>query len=122
MTEDLAPARRRRTAGPVRKFSREIAPGVVLHDLVLGPAAPAQMPFVINTARVEPGACLPLHHHDQDEIWVVSSGTGTLRRGEETLTIGPGDVLHFWPDVEHQLTNDVAEPIVLVSVYWRRTA
>jgi mannose-6-phosphate isomerase-like protein (cupin superfamily) len=120
MTAQTNPARARGTGGKVRKFGRPLAPGVTLNDLVFPPSFGSSMGFTLNTAVVAIGAELPLHSHDQREVWVIMSGRGVLDRGEETFEIATGDVLLFEPNVEHHLTNVGAEELHLVSVYWDR--
>ncbi|MEV7190831.1 cupin domain-containing protein [Streptomyces sp. NPDC093510] len=117
-----AAVRTRKPAGPVRKFGRPLAEGVTLNDLVLPRAIGRDMPFTLNTAVVDAGAELPLHSHPQHEIWVVSSGSGVLDRGEETFEIAAGDVVLFESGIEHHLTNNGPVELRLVSVYWGRTA
>lgn len=104
--------------GALRRFGRPLAEGVTVDDLVLSRADRERMPFVLNTAEIAVDARLPLHSHHEWEIWVITSGGGSLRRGDETLEVATGDVLLFEPDTEHQLSNTSAEPLRLVSVYW----
>ncbi|MEV4556227.1 cupin domain-containing protein [Kitasatospora sp. NPDC049285] len=112
----------RQGAGPVRKFGRPLAPGVVLHDLLLPPAVGRAMPCTLNTAVVAAGAELPRHSHPQTEIWVVAAGRGRLERGPEVFDIAEGDVVVFEPEVEHRLRNTGGTDLRLVSVYWGAVA
>ncbi len=43
--------------------------------------------------------------HDQDEIYIVQTGSGTLVRGDETFSFGPGDALFVAAGVEHRFVN-----------------
>jgi quercetin dioxygenase-like cupin family protein len=104
----------------VRKFDRALAPGVVLHDLILPRALAREMPCTVNTAVLEAGAELPRHSHPQTEIWVITAGSGRLERGGETFEISEGDVVVFEPEVEHRLSNTGGGELRLVSVYWGR--
>jgi len=40
--------------------------------------------------------------HAQDEIYIVASGSGTFRRGEELVEFGAGDVLFVGAGVSHR--------------------
>ena len=65
---------------------------------------------------------LSLQYHDvKDEAWYVESGTATLELGtvgEEdalrTITLGPGDALHFRPGTIHRVT--AIEDITILEV------
>jgi mannose-6-phosphate isomerase-like protein (cupin superfamily) len=40
--------------------------------------------------------------HDQDEVYIVASGSGTFRRGEERAPFQPGDFLFVAAGVPHR--------------------
>ncbi len=70
---------------------------------------------------VPPGkrAC-PFHsHRGEEEMFLVLSGTGTLRYGSETRTIRAGDVICCpvgGPDTAHQIVNDSAAELRYLSI------
>jgi mannose-6-phosphate isomerase-like protein (cupin superfamily) len=39
--------------------------------------------------------------HEQDEIYIVASGSGVFRRGAERVAFGPGDLLFVAAGVSH---------------------
>ncbi len=43
--------------------------------------------------------------HDRDEIYIVISGTGTFRRGEERVLFAPGDLLFVPAHVPHRFVT-----------------
>lgn len=43
--------------------------------------------------------------HDQDEIYIVQSGSGTFVRGAEQILFGPGDALFVAASVEHRFVD-----------------
>jgi len=47
--------------------------------------------------------------HDQDEIYIVQTGTGTLARGDEMIAFGPGDALFVAAGVEHRFVDFSAD-------------
>jgi uncharacterized cupin superfamily protein len=71
-----------------------------------GPSHGGQ-PFDLQIRRIPPGAAAcPFHSHlAQWELFVVRSGTGTVREGDETHLIKTGDVFLHPPGVPHQLIN-----------------
>jgi uncharacterized cupin superfamily protein len=74
-----------------------------------------------SVTRVEPGhAAFPLHHHyGSEEHFFIVSGTGTLRVGDESYPIKPGDyIVHApgGPETAHQLINDGSESLVYLAL------
>jgi uncharacterized cupin superfamily protein len=64
-------------------------------------------PFDLQIRRIPPGAGVcPFHLHlAQWEMFIVQIGTGTVRTGEETHSVAPGDVFIQPPGQAHQLIN-----------------
>lgn len=64
-------------------------------------------PFDVQIRRVPPGAAVcPFHAHlAQWELYVVHSGSGSVRAGAETHPVKTGDVFVHPPGEPHQLTN-----------------
>lgn len=40
--------------------------------------------------------------HERDELYIVVSGTGRFRRGDEVVPFGPGDLLYVPAHVAHR--------------------
>ena len=55
--------------------------------------------------------------HDQDEIYLVASGTGTFLRGGERFRFGPGDALFVGAGVEHRFLDFSGDFAVWVVFY-----
>lgn len=47
----------------------------------------------------------PQAPHDRDEVYVIASGTGSFRRGEEIVSFSPGDLLFVPAKMEHRFEN-----------------
>lgn len=43
--------------------------------------------------------------HDQDEIYIVQSGSGVFQLGDELIPFAPGDALFVAAGVEHRFTE-----------------
>ena len=43
--------------------------------------------------------------HDQDEIYIVQTGSGTFERGDEAIPFEPGDALFVPAGVEHRFVE-----------------
>jgi len=65
--------------------------------------------FKHGTLSVElyaPRGIDPQTPHARDEIYVIVSGTGTFRRGQDAdVSFGPGDVLFVAAGVEHRFKD-----------------
>jgi quercetin dioxygenase-like cupin family protein len=66
--------------------------------------------------RLAPGQASTRHRHaEQEELYVLLEGSGRVRLGDETLTLGPLDTLLIEPTTVRQLFNDTdAEQLWLV--------
>ena len=75
-------------------------------------------PFDLQLRRIPPGASVcPFHAHlGQWELFVVRSGTGTLRVPEGMQAVKPGDVFVHPPGEPHQLTNSGAADLEIFIV------
>ncbi|MDZ7332736.1 MAG: cupin domain-containing protein [candidate division KSB1 bacterium] len=72
----------------------------------------------LNTWR--PGLIGPPHRHDQKEqIFYVTSGTGTVKVGAEIFQVNPGDLIYIPLGVEHQTIASKNEALhyILFNVF-----
>ncbi len=57
-------------------------------------------------ARLPEGAQTTSHFHPKtEEIYYILAGSGTMRIGQESRAVGPGDAIAIPPGEEHQITN-----------------
>lgn len=59
----------------------------------------------------------PQTPHEQDELYIVHSGSGRFRRGEQVCRFGPGDVLFAAAGVAHRFENFTDDLCVWVMFY-----
>jgi unsaturated pyranuronate lyase len=57
--------------------------------------------FVV--VELEPGAFVPEHSHDNEQLGVCASGSATFRIGDETRELGPGDTWSIPSNVPHEV-------------------
>lgn len=95
-------------AGSVRMKAEEwVRPGGTYRrasgDVLAGPG----MPFDVERTTLKPGDTnWPYHAHSAMwEVYVVESGTGTVRWPEGRVVVGPGDWFVHPPGEAHNLTN-----------------
>jgi uncharacterized cupin superfamily protein len=79
-----------------------------------------------NITEVLPGrAAFPRHFHcATEEAMYVLEGEGTVRLGDDTFTVGPGDWVSFpiGPAGAHQVVNHGKEPLRFLGLSNRVTA
>jgi len=67
-------------------------------------------------ASVDPGQKLLGHMDPMEEIYIVQSGRGRIKVGEEVSEVGPGDAIHIPIGLFHELTNTGEEILTLLVV------
>ncbi|MGO4839861.1 cupin domain-containing protein, partial [Rhizobiaceae sp. 2RAB30] len=74
-------------------------------------------PVRISRYRVAPGASVSLHvHTGKAEYWVIVSGSGTVRVGDEQLDVIEGDIVATPPMRPHGLVNTGKVPLVFINI------
>lgn len=67
--------------------------------------------FVI---RADGTARFDRHHHDFEEFWSVAAGSGIVAIGDAEHPVGPGDIVHTPPQVEHDIVAVTEE----LRIFW----
>lgn len=67
--------------------------------------------------EVAPGGRVPLHRHDYDEVFVVTSGQGEWTIGAMTVNATVGDVVVVPAGVAHTFANSGNEPLRQIAVH-----
>ncbi|MDL4774177.1 MULTISPECIES: cupin domain-containing protein [Thermomonosporaceae] len=75
-------------------------------------------PFEGSWCVVPPGAESGAHGHHEYEIWVAVTGQAELLSEGRREPFRAGDVVHFRPDVRHQVVNDGDEPFEMYAIWW----
>ncbi len=67
--------------------------------------------------ELSPGAPLGLHSHPHEQLSTIRSGSAEFILGDETLRVGPGDVLRIPPGLEHgvKVLGDV--PVTILDFF-----
>jgi quercetin dioxygenase-like cupin family protein len=71
--------------------------------------------------RIEPGEATDADFHNQSELFVVVTGTGSVIAAGETTAIDTGEIFTLPRKVEHVIKNTGSTVLTFVSVWWPRT-
>lgn len=86
--------------------------------VLVGPGAPVEAQnFVMGHVAINPGGCVPLHSHEQEEVYLIVSGRGVMRIGDDEQSVGPGDYVYIQPGSEHVLNNTSNENMIMLFCY-----
>ncbi len=68
-------------------------------------AADGSSQFELWHTQVAPGQSTPIHRHSSDEVFIVLSGKGSVRIGDESFSFRAPATIVAPAHIEHQLTN-----------------
>ena len=72
--------------------------------------------MTLSLIELDPGVAVPEHHHVNEQMGIVVSGSLTFTVGDETRELGPGEVWCITEDVPHSVVAG-PEGTVLVEVF-----
>ena len=86
---------------------------------LVGGASPIQAEnFSMGYVTLEPdGGQVPWHNQEQEEVYLLLSGTAEMCLGAERRTLTGGQAVWIPPGEFHQITNVGDEPAVMVYCY-----
>ncbi len=68
---------------------------------------------------IAPGQTSNPHNHDEDETFIILSGTGFMTVDSETKPVEKGDVIYLPRFSQHHLQNASSmQPLELLCVWW----
>jgi quercetin dioxygenase-like cupin family protein len=67
---------------------------------------------------LEAGKHVDRHSHDEEEAFVVISGSARLSVGDEDTTLRVTDVAYIPRNATHALRNEGKEDFVMLDIYW----
>jgi len=73
--------------------------------------------YQVKRLHVYPGAALSLQsHHYRSEHWVVVSGTASVVRDDEVLTLATNESVYIYAGQKHRLANETDSPLTIIEV------
>lgn len=79
-----------------------------------------EAPFGGMICHIEPGEVTDRDFHDQSELFMVVTGSGSLITDSETIAIGSGDIFALPRKVPHVVENTADTILIFVSIWWPR--
>jgi mannose-6-phosphate isomerase-like protein (cupin superfamily) len=74
--------------------------------------------LAVGMTILPPGESSSFHAHEREcETWIIVSGRGEVRVGEERQPVEPETVIFLKPHIPHQITNTGGVPLRLFWVY-----
>ncbi|MEF8775492.1 MAG: cupin domain-containing protein [Haloarculaceae archaeon] len=67
--------------------------------------------------HIEPGARIPAHSHEQEQVGMVTKGTLTFESDGETEVISPGESYLVPGGADHAATNESEVPVDGIDVF-----
>jgi quercetin dioxygenase-like cupin family protein len=86
--------------------------------VMIGAHSPVQAEnFVMGYVVMEPNGSVPIHTHEQEEVYFIAEGKGTMQVGDEKQEVEGGMAIYLEPNVEHELVNGPDGRMVMIFVY-----
>ncbi len=61
--------------------------------------------LTVAVVEIDPGATLPEHHHDNEQVGMVIQGSIVFRIGDEEQSLGPGELWLIPSNTPHTVTS-----------------
>ncbi len=75
--------------------------------------------FGVIWVVIEPGKAVDAHLHDEEETFIVLSGSAELVLGQERTSLAAGDTVYIPRFAQHSLRNESdTAPFVMIDIYW----
>jgi quercetin dioxygenase-like cupin family protein len=73
--------------------------------------------FVMGYVEIEPNGSVPMHSHEQEEVYFIVQGEGTIQINNETETIQEGSAVYIPSFTKHELINTSNVKMIMMFVY-----
>ena len=86
--------------------------------VLIGAQSPIQAAnFVSGFVVIEPNGSVPLHDHEQEEVYYILKGAGEMTVEEESRIIEGVSAVYIPPNRKHSLKNVGQEELHMLFVY-----
>jgi mannose-6-phosphate isomerase-like protein (cupin superfamily) len=70
-------------------------------------------------ASVRPGEATSVHAHDEEETFIILTGSGEMWINGQVQSVSKGDVIYLPRNSRHSLRNaSLSEPVEFLTIYW----
>jgi mannose-6-phosphate isomerase-like protein (cupin superfamily) len=74
--------------------------------------------LAVGMTILPPGESSSFHSHEMEcETWIIVSGQGEVRVGDERQPVGPETVIFLKPHIKHQIMNTGQVPLRMFWIY-----
>ena len=73
--------------------------------------------FVMGHVTIYSGGAVPLHSHEQEEVYYIAAGEGSIAVNEEIRKVRTGDCIYIRPQNTHMLKNTATENMIMMFCY-----
>jgi quercetin dioxygenase-like cupin family protein len=102
----------------IEELSGEKFPSGRHTRVFIGSRSPLQADnFVSGFVIIEPGGTVPLHQHEQEEVYYVLKGRGEMTVGAETQIMQAVSVVYIPSNTRHTLKNSGDGELHMLFVY-----
>jgi quercetin dioxygenase-like cupin family protein len=89
-----------------------------LTRVIVGPGAPLEARgFVMGYVTIYPGGSIPLHSHEQEEVYIIMAGEGIMKVDGLQEHVKKGSYVYIDPNSNHLLQNTSDENMVMIFCY-----
>ena len=92
--------------------------GMACQRIIPWSGAADEPPLGAMACFLDAGASSAPDLHDQDEVMLVMSGSGTVLLDDEREAITAGDVVVLERNREHTVVNDGLAALTWIALYW----
>ncbi len=104
----------------IQRFDKATASGGHNNTILASDFLPkgVRAPFKGAWGYLENGGEMEAHAHPTMEIYVVISGQGEVRVGDEWRKVSSGDVIEIPPDAMHTMRCGQNGPLLWAALWW----
>ncbi|MFP7287378.1 dimethylsulfonioproprionate lyase family protein [Shouchella clausii] len=85
--------------------------------MLVGPGSIEAEQFVSGHSSLFPNGSIPLHSHENEEVYIILSGKGEMTVGEETEIVEGVTAVYIPPNTKHSLINTGKENLTILYIY-----
>lgn len=85
--------------------------------VLIGPGSVEADRFVQGYVVIRPGGSVPMHSHDNEEVYTILEGSGRITVGDEKQEVSAICSIYLPPGQAHSLVNTGNEDLTMMFVY-----